>query len=842
MFTSTHPVAVGTNPIDAKFGWLRSTTDTGNVTIDQIRTDLLKLQTLVFNNNDTVDSQLMAKDMLSTDNFVPHTGGSTWHFKAPDGLPNDAQPTVPTDAQAQGLRDLNALQVHQNAVLREQDYLKGELFATWWMYMADRNSYGTDELNARYQTGMSTITTGFLQRIRNIYDEVDRGSGAGLGLITDLQTQIAAKKAQLVLFYMQHDPTLLIAGLSSQWPADWDQDLKVRPNPQASINPPPSSGFPAWSPFTNDLLFGGKIPTVLSSAMTSAMGEGLLRDDQWAVLGTNSNYYHNGDTIHDAGVWKNGWFPLFVEREVEYYHVPFESWEFVPQGSEARIGYSLKAEADPASVLIQNSYRILKGMHVNPLQWTQQYGLVPTDDALTVGAEIGFVGKADIMLMAGHTSKTPFASLIDIPAQRSPFKACTHGQFRFTKLNIIDKFGQIVRGVQPYTDLSNAARPIGPTATPLFPCLGDFYSVDQNVDGTAKIVLPRTDTKCNFGQLPPSINQDARINASFLKEDIPSTWRQLDEWENPIRGWLVINPANVSVQVFTPDGRFVREFGVASQNPMTRPFAVDTVLYNTIDPVLKGLLTKFADQGYLAGFFRSITETTETTQANPTSYAESMLRILGRPLALTVFGINLELANPMAEDRSTANQRQIGRIASDYLTSYNFGLKIGDKDNIYDGLYGLFTAAPSVDKGVLINYSDYYTYHTRSILDEPIPNGPSRSMPTISPFYPDPHATNFAQERMRNTRVFAGIIDPFTPISLTTSLLPMKQLKLPAWTIDAGLKSISAFFKMGPFLIPQDVAPFDNLKEVAADYRLDDAATAPASNGTVPIPSVGLGD
>ena len=151
-------------------------------------------------------------------------------------------------------------------------------------------------------------------------------------------------------------------------------------------------------------------------------------------------------------------------------------------------------------------------------------------------------------------SKTPFASSIDIPTdvtKYNPFKPCIHGQFRFTKLNIIDKFGQIVQGVQLCSDVANS---IGPTVTPLFPCLGDFYSVEQNTDGSAKIVLPRTDNKCNFVQLPPSINQDARINSMFLKEDSPPQWRRLDEWENPVRGWLIINQANVSVQVFTPDG------------------------------------------------------------------------------------------------------------------------------------------------------------------------------------------------------------------------------------------------------------------------------------------------
>ena len=151
-------------------------------------------------------------------------------------------------------------------------------------------------------------------------------------------------------------------------------------------------------------------------------------------------------------------------------------------------------------------------------------------NAVGVGAAIGLT-EDDFLGMQGQTTVTPFASLIDIPADSTkynPFKPCIHGQFRFTKLNIVDKFGQVVRGVELMSDIPNG---IGPTPTPLFPCLGDSYSVEPNPDNiTAKVVLPRNDGLNNFVQLPPSINQNARVNAIFVSQDTPPQWRQLDEW------------------------------------------------------------------------------------------------------------------------------------------------------------------------------------------------------------------------------------------------------------------------------------------------------------------------
>ena len=55
-----------------------------------------------------------------------------------------------------------------------------------------------------------------------------------------------------------------------------------------------------------------------------------------------------------------------------------------------------------------------------------------------------------------------------------------------------------------------------------------------------------------------------------------------------------------------------------------------------------------------------------------------MLSVLGRPLALTTFGVNLELADPPLKNQSTA----ANTFSPKDLTSYNVGLKIGDKDNV----------------------------------------------------------------------------------------------------------------------------------------------------------------
>ena len=374
-------------------------------------------------------------------------------------------------------------------------------------------------------------------------------------------------------------------------------------------------------------------------------------------------------------------------------------------------------------------------------------------------------------------------------------------------------------------------------------------------------VIPQSDKNCPFVQLPPSINQDARVNAEFVSEDAPLNWGHMDEWENPVRGWIIINQANASLQVFSPDGdsprftrmihrltrtsgRFIREYSVSSTYAITRPFAADESFSASLDPILKGFMTKCASPGFVSGLFRCLSATASSTLANPSSYAESMLSLLGRPVALTAFAVSIELADPPLSNQCTTTPGSARREKP--LMEYAFGVKLGDKDNLYDGLYGYFPTNPDLTEGLHVNWDRFHTYH-------PDPDAASKTgdpglpMPTdltLNPFYPNPHAPSYATERTNAQRPFVALIDPFVPVNIYTALLPIRQLKLPPWTVSAGLSLIAAFFKIGPVLVPRDVPPFDEGKAVLKDYRLDDADAAkrPAETGKIQVPNVGLGD
>jgi len=107
----------------------------------------------------------------------------------------------------------------------------------------------------------------------------------------------------------------------------------------------------------------------------------------------------------------------------------------------------------------------------------------------------------------------------------------------FTKLNIVDKFGQAIAVIDP--------RPHFNTMSTVTPCLSDTYYPGAIGDADpalstsrANTVLPQNDNlACPFIQLPPAINQPARVNGGFVLKETDSKdkdygkWRLASEWE-----------------------------------------------------------------------------------------------------------------------------------------------------------------------------------------------------------------------------------------------------------------------------------------------------------------------
>jgi hypothetical protein len=334
-----------------------------------------------------------------------------------------------------------------------------------------------------------------------------------------------------------------------------------------------------------------------------------------------------------------------------------------------------------------------------------------------------------IKKMDAETSLTPYGDSVAAESDQSPMKPVTHGQLMFTKLNIIDKFGQAVAIID-----TNPHRKNTPVAT-TNPCISDSLFPGtingikpSDASARANVVNKQLNNdSCPFISLPPAINQPARINAQFVQRDLTSgLWRRCSDWENPIWGWLVINYADNGLQIFLADGTFYREVRLGGRVgttagfkwlPFDPPAARGTQIVNSTILQLDHLIDLLAtpnDNSYLRGFFDMINQSLDDNQSHaPKSYATFSSAIVGKPLALVNAGWSLELAGPENTNWSTSNKKlpertlldpkkqpphvamdaedgSGGQLPINSPAGYTFPVKLGDAERSFDGLVGYF--------------------------------------------------------------------------------------------------------------------------------------------------------
>ena len=122
-----------------------------------------------------------------------------------------------------------------------------------------------------------------------------------------------------------------------------------------------------------------------------------------------------------------------------------------------------------------------------------------------------------------------------------------------TNLVIVDKFGQAIacpfpKRKQRPVDGAQSSNPIDELDF-IHPCLSEQL-IPSMLNGSLNTVYTTQDTHdaatasgvpmTPFVQLQPSINQNARVNATFLKrvtgKGTSSWWQPCTDWENPIIG------------------------------------------------------------------------------------------------------------------------------------------------------------------------------------------------------------------------------------------------------------------------------------------------------------------
>ncbi|MCJ1399330.1 hypothetical protein MMC11_002532 [Xylographa trunciseda] len=932
------PVAVGTTPMDSLLAYAAS-----HQSKDTFEEDLYKLRVLLRAADDSLDAHERAADELASDNFM-HVDGGTQFLHADQNAKEPAKPPKPETEAA--FREINAAQRLLDSLGRRRQQLRWDMFAIWWRYISDTDNKNGNRLTG-YQVEVRDVRASLkkLDRaIKRLRDTIDRQKK------NIAQNSEDPKAGTMQEFSSRQDPTLLIAGVSSGWPTDFQSRLKVRLDTQLATDQgkAPEDTFPGLKCVPKNLRLSA---SGLLQEFDALFDPARKKPDP--NNGIFSPLYHDGKYANksagDENPWRDrwnrsqSWFPLFMEWEGQYIHIPENVWDMVEQPSEyqslcgrtqyglkqdvtkgytadVRIvsgrslilpqpSFTLKAHIDrikstipedelekylpklrrdlldenltkfaflsaPLQGLTDHLLTLANGSHVKPLIRVPGQQPVPLADARKAAKDIA-MDLDDLALIDDASDPTPYGPNMTLLGKlQSGFKPATHGQFRFTKLNIFDKFGQAISAIEPV--------PVGSGTAPLYPCIGEFFAPQPLADKLPNVVdrsRSKVKGECEFIQLPMSINQPARLNATFLsashgdRDKEEAYWWPAADWEaeSPIWGWVMVNYVDRSLQLFLPDGSFYSEVRVTegvSDGVQWRPFKREPRSRNTyMEQLLLHLLNK--DQNYLVEFIGMIDEALRGLTTPPSAYGQFLNALTGRPLALVNMGWSLELAEKPKTNQSTLeHQRNMlpgPSIIRDDVNSphYNFPLKLGNRWRMTDGLVCYFKGRADLaqkDQGMLdLDLSCFYTYtdcasktpDNPKVFAKPIKS----PYPELSAFWVDPEKyvdetakqdwVGYNTRRNREIVPFGALIDPFLPVHAYTGILPTAALRLPTWTWESALKKMVTFFHVGPLIVVKDVPPPPapgKEDEGNETVLVEDPVPPPPLSSGVQIPSLAVAD
>lgn len=330
--------------------------------------------------------------------------------------------------------------------------------------------------------------------------------------------------------------------------------------------------------------------------------------------------------------------------------------------------------------------------------------------------------------------------------------------------------------------------------------------------------------------LAPAITEPSRLLLRWLSANTDETETSTNPASNPVCGWIVPNHLENSLMMFDADGKMWGSVGVfGSQVDVTwQPAPGSTDKFDDIkakmNPHFSKIISFFLQQN--KSFFSDLTVAIEEahTYILPANQgaAEAQAVFMGRPLAVVRVSLRLELLGLPGFNNTTGSLSAIlSQLIGNEQTydwtkrdsfgvlDVNFPLRLGDRNNLEDGLVAYLleaadaetpfttifapTATQTGDTGVVQPQTDTITLTLQPSLDAP----------------QTPYASNTDQiNDLRNCkRIFAQkyltvLMDPLAQLHASMGVLPVKALTLPPEIYMDALRKIQAAFFTNPILRP----------------------------------------
>jgi hypothetical protein len=509
----------------------------------------------------------------------------------------------------------------------------------------------------------------------------------------------------------------------------------------------------------------------------------------------------------DLARWAQPWSPLYLLWQVSYYPIPYASggapnWKFDgtgyqwtgPDPQTEMVSLTGRIFLTPQAVFNFRSQleKYLKQYPDPPLQGLDKF-IADTDhwDLLSQTLD-GFNAallRQDVMANVAPGGAMaelvgPHGSIPPLPGARKkvPFKGWPagnfqqyrSGQFYLARLDVVDRFGQVV---EVFTSQNNLTAPPPIIAPGLIP--------ERYVNPVAANYLMQTS---------PRLLQPSRILFDFVSSTKDSELVRLAADVNPVCAWLVSNRLDRALMVFDNQGKGLGELrNVRGTNRQTVASwsALPDSKYTTtaslaadfphVAEFLEGLVNAGADA--FAAFLACIDESLWTIDPASRALDGKVASLVGRPLALVRTRLAGELDGPPVFDSSWQYTFKTPPVE---FTGYDFPVRLGDLAMLSDGLIGYFEGK---------NYGRFNAVH----------------IPRPSPYLVRIGNGNYIDLSFQSSgaKYLTAIMDPRSAVHVISDILPVTTLAIPQQF--AGLmRNIEVAFRIGPVLSgAQDVVSGD---------------------------------
>lgn len=806
--------------------------------------------------------------------FGSAAAGTQWTIvDAP--VPPGSSPSAPLAAgelakEAAWLAALNTAQRQFDQTMRTLMGVQRQLFELWWKYQAgpeiylqagdypwdtarqfqEASNFAEFDVNGLVGQARTLLTqlAAFAAQIPRATATVTLAEAiAAFATAQDLPAARVLKAVAQPRFWTAADPVTVLSGtahllkidpdatLACRWPSELVTSLNVTTGADGPAFSVTTAALAASLPavnFTNVpapaaalyaeffLLDPANAPlaaavagqTALTSAQCDALAESIAAPAPAA--GTVP-------AILAAFPWVQPWQPLYLDWEINWYPVPFQTagvanWTFNGTDYDLISGYTLPANFSLVQLTgrcvltpkpsFELKARIDQFITDNPgsaaaaaLQGIEDLvGQIDAWDFLSqtlsgFGTQLASWSPVPTLLpphkmadLFGAQAQCPPNPQLATPGRVKPtstFEAMRGGQFCFNRLTIVDVFGQTLEIVtaQNYTQTS------------ILP--SDGLQVTHSLG---------TMNAAGYAQLPPRLLQPARLNFQFEPAAAGT---------NPILGWILPNHIDGGLAVYGVDGAFYGELSPGSNAagqsavfwwaaPGT-PYATLAALL-AAQPQFGGFLSALQSAGAtaLGDFLHSIDETLWTVDPLGDRSGAFLSVLLGRPLAVVNASISLELQSAAWTDPAWPFTF-VNPQPTPLFLNYQFPVQLGNLASRADGLLGYFLDG---------NYTSFNAVHV-------VPPGPDEPP---SDYLSQIGAGNwinlgFAASGPGPAHALTLVMDPNAAVHAQCGILPAKDVTLVREWVDSALAAMNATFRTGPLLAQmQQLIPSGQTEPVAS--------------------------